>query len=81
MMRPVFTISFCSIIPVDAAIAFGGVEIGSTIPSDDPIATPTRRVETPPRGARIVEMLAPTSARIGTRRFAVAVCEMKFAIT
>ena len=76
MMRPVFTISFCSIMPVEAAIAFGGVEIGSTIPRDDPIATPTRRVVTPPSGARLVATaaLAPTAARIGTRRDAVAVC-------
>ena len=82
MMTPVLIISFCSIIPVAAAIAFGGVEIGRTIPSDEPIATPMRRVETPPRGARLAETAAeaPTAARIGTRRDAVAVCEMKFAI-
>ena len=80
MIRPVLIISFCSIIPVAAAMAFGGVEIGSTIPSDDPIATPTRRVDTPPRGARLPATLAPTTARIGTRRDAVAVCEIKFAI-
>ena len=72
MIRPVLTISFCSIIPVEAAMAFGGVEIGSTIPSDDPIATPTRRVVTPPRGARLAETaaLAPTAARIGRRTVA-----------
>ena len=66
--------------PVEAAIAFGGVEIGSTIPSDEPIATPTRSVVTPPSGARLVATaaLAPTAARIGTRSDAVAVCEMKF---
>ena len=66
--------------PVACARAFGGVEIGRIIASDEPIATPIRRVDTPPRGARFAVMLWPTTARIGTRRAAVAVCEMKLAI-
>ena len=62
-------------------MALGGVLIGSTIASDDAIATPIRRVDTPPIGASRSFIAPPASARIGTRRLAVAVCEMKFAIT
>lgn len=77
---PIFSISFCWIMPVACASAFGGVEIGRIIARDEPIATPMSSVDTPQRGSRFAVMLWPTTARIGTRRAAVAVCEMKLAM-
>ena len=53
--------------------ALGGVLIGNTIPKEEAIATPINRAGTPPRGARAVAMLPPATAKIGTRRLAVAV--------
>ena len=44
IMSPTFSISFCWIMPVACAKAFGGVEIGRTIARDEPKATPIKAV-------------------------------------
>ena len=41
VMTPTIAICFVSIIPVECASAFGGVEIGRIMASDAHIATPT----------------------------------------
>lgn len=80
IMSPTFSISFCWIMPVACAKAFGGVEIGRTIARDEPKATPISSVATPPSGNRLSLILIPAIASIGTSKAAVAVCEMKLAI-
>lgn len=72
--------SFCWIIPVACANAFGGVLIGRTIAKEEPIATPISKVETPPIGANCSSIPVPAVPKMGTNKAAVAVCEMKFAI-
>ena len=66
--------------PVASARALGGVEIGSTIASDEQIATPMSRVDTPPKASSWSVIEDPAMARIGTNRAAVAVWLMKFAM-
>ena len=80
IMRPVFTIYFCFMNPVASARAFGGVEIGRTIATDEQMATPMRRVDTPPKAASWSDIEVPAIARIGTNRAAVAVWLMKLAM-
>lgn len=80
IIKPIRIICFCSIRPVACANAFGGVEIGSTMASDEPKATPISRVETPPKAAKFSAADIPAKARIGISKLAVAVCEMKFAM-
>ncbi len=74
------TIAICLVlmIPVECASAFGGVEIGRHIASEADIATPTRRVLRPPiamnpsAAVGSSRSAVPTTARIGTIRFAAA---------
>ena len=80
IMRPTFSISFCLIMPVACASALGGVLMGSTIARDEPRATPTNKVSTPPMGCSVSRILIPAMARMGTNNAAVAVCEIKFAM-
>ena len=79
MIRPVVTIYFCLMNPVASASAFGGVDIGRTIATDEHIATPISKVGTPPKGINCSFMVEPAIARIGTKSAAVAVWLMKLA--
>jgi hypothetical protein len=77
-MIPTFTISFCSIKPVECAIALGGVLMGRIIDTDEDIATPTIRAEAPPIAAKdspatgSLKIPPATNARMGANKEAAA---------
>ena len=83
-IRPTTAICFVLMMPVEWASAFGGVEIGRHIASDAEIATPTMRLfnqtmaMNPSAAEGSSRSAVPTTARIGTIRFAAAEFEMKF---
>ena len=77
MVRPDFAISVCEMMPVEDAMALGGVEIGSVIASDAAMAVPKSSVLSPPTARRVSPMPEPTAQRIGMSRAAVAELEMK----
>lgn len=58
-------------------MAFGGVEIGSDMAQEAATATPIIIVEVPPMLSSELPIPAHTTVRIGIRRAAVAVLEMK----
>ena len=58
-------------------MAFGGVEIGRVIATDAATAMPTSTVTVPPMLSSPLPIPLQTTARIGTRRAAVAVLDMK----
>ena len=84
MIRPTTAICFVLMIPVEWARALGGVEIGRHMARDADMATPTRSVLRPPIAMKPSAAVGssrsavPTTARIGTIRFAAAEFEMKF---
>ena len=63
--------------PVEEAMAFGGVEIGRVMASEAAIAVAQSKVFTPPISTRASPMPTPTAQRIGMRRAAVAELLMK----
>ena len=77
MVRPDFAISDVLMMPVEEAMAFGGVEMGSVIASEAAIAVPKRRQRSPPISRSLSPIPTPTAQRIGMRRAAVAELEMK----
>ena len=68
-----------SIKPVAWANAFGGVLIGKAMAIDEAIVTAKINIIAPPNGAKLI-IDVPSAAIIGSSRFAVAVCDIKFAI-
>ena len=76
-INPTRIISFCSTIPVACANALGGVEIGKIMASEADKAKPINNGATPPNGAKFSTVAAPTTAKIGTSKDAVAVFEIK----
>ena len=70
-------ISFWLIIPVESAIALGGVLIGNIIALDAAMAMPISSVDSPPIAESEPPMPLPTMATIGTIKAAVAVLEIK----
>ena len=69
---------FCCISPVENAMAFGGVEIGSDIALDAAMAIPMSTVDVPPMILSLSPIPSHTTVRIGIIRAAVAVLLMKF---
>ena len=85
MIIPILAISWVWTRPVDAAMAFGGVEIGKHIAMDAQTAIKTIIARVPPRARNETLFEAAGSAipvattiRIGIRRAAVAELLMKF---
>ena len=76
-MRPMRAMSFCSTRLVAYAMAFGGVEIGSTIALDAAMATPMSTVDVPPMPLSLSPIAVQTTTRIGISRAAVAEFDMK----
>ena len=81
-IRPILVISFVSTRPVEAAIAFGGVEIGRHIATEAQTATNTERPAWPPNAMNASEFEdsmrpLPIAIMIGMRRAAVAELLMK----
>ena len=72
--------SLLSINPVEYASELGGVETGKIIPSDAEKATTTNKPCKPPIATRL-GIEAPIAAAIGINKFAVAVFDIKFAIS
>lgn len=83
-MIPTFIISFCSMKPVECAMALGGVLMGRIIDTEDAIATPTISAEAPPICANAspatgsLAIPLATRPRMGASNDAAAECEMKF---
>ena len=71
------SISFCLTSPVEKAIALGGVEMGRHMALDAARAIPMMTVEVPPMAPSLSPIPVQTTARIGTRRAAVAVLLIK----
>ena len=80
MISPIFSMSFCFTSPVEYAMALGGVEIGRHMALDADKAIPMMIVLVPPIEPSKSPIPVHTTASIGTRSAAVAVCEMKFAM-
>lgn len=59
--------------PVACAKALGGVDIGSTMAKEEPMAIPISNVSTPPKGNKFSRILTPAIAKMGTNKAAVAV--------
>ena len=76
---PIFARCLVSIKPVACASAFGGVLIGNAIAIDEAIVTESIIIIAPPNGAKLT-IEVPSAAIIGSNKFAVAVCDIKFAI-
>ena len=72
---PTIAISRVGVVPVEYAIAFGGVEIGRHIPSEQP------RAMTMAISAALVDTVVARPMPIGIKRFADAECEMTFEVT
>ena len=70
MIRPTFAMSLVLIRPVEQAMAFGGVEIGSNIANEVEAATQTSKVVTPPKAPNCSLIAVPTTAKIGISKFA-----------
>ena len=66
--------------PVECAMAFGGVEIGNSIASEQVTATVTISVAAPPIPSKpgVPAIPVATAARIGMSRAEAAEWEMKF---
>ena len=79
MIRPTLAISFVSTNPVDAARAFGGVEIGNVIANDALIAMKGINAAIPPifSNAGFPINALPITIKIGISKFAVAEFEIK----
>ena len=83
-MMPTLAICLVSTRPVDAAMAFGGVEIGNSIAMEAQTAMKVIIAWVPPRAKKLSWLAAAGSAipsattmRIGIRRAAVAELLMK----
>ena len=59
-------------------MALGGVLMGKHIAAEAAIATPIKMVAPPPIALRLLPIPLQTTAKIGTKRAAVAVFEIKF---
>ena len=80
MITPVFAISLLSISPVEYARECGGVETGRIMPKDAEKATTTSSDCNPPMLAS-EGIDAPIAAAMGIKRLAVAVFDIKLAIS
>ena len=78
-MIPTLAISFVGTIPVDAARAFGGVDIGNIIANEAHIAMKGIKAAMPPMfsNAGLPINALPTTIKIGISKFAVAEFEIK----
>lgn len=84
MIMPTFAISLVWTIPVELAMAFGGVDIGRTIAIEAQVATNMIIAWVPPNAVKAALFAAAgsdipiaTTMRIGMRRAAVAELLMK----
>ena len=77
MVRPDLAMSEVEMIPVDEAMALGGVEIGKVMANEAAIAVTKRRARIPPTATRVSPIPIPTAQRIGIMRAAVAELEIK----
>ena len=84
-MMPTFAMSFVSTSPVEAAMAFGGVEIGNSMAMEAHTAMNMIMAWVPPMAMKAALLAAAGSAmpsattiRIGISRAAVAELLMKF---
>ena len=78
MMIPMWAISLVLIIPVEQAMAFGGVLIGRVIAKEVAMARPTSIPFTPPTIAMSGPIAEPMVAKRGINRLAAAELLMKF---
>ena len=76
-ISPTFAMSLVLIRPVEQAMAFGGVEIGSSIAIEVEAATQTSYVVTPPKAPNCSLIAVPTTAKIGTNKLAADELAMK----
>ena len=77
MQTPSFTISRCSTRPVEWAMALGGVLMGRHMETEAAMAIPMSTVFTPPMELMESPIALQTTAKMGTKRAAVAVLEIK----